>query len=147
MIIVWIEISLMFRSVSQVHKRLTIKLIYHQTSSISLNSVCLLITQMRWEHRLLVLHQLHLHSRLNTWLQWNGQRERQHEPRNIYLGGVVRLILCKRVMCSILFSKRKFPGRSATRNVQHTNMPWQRHDVEICFLYYWPSVWGNPKGK
>ena len=27
--------------------------------------------------------QLHLHSRLNTWLQWIGQRQQQDETRNI----------------------------------------------------------------
>ena len=40
-----------------------------------------LITQLQLEQRLSVLLQLHLHSRLNTWLQWNGQRQLQDETR------------------------------------------------------------------
>ena len=34
-------------------------------------------------HRLSALLQLHLHSRFNTWLQSIGQRQLQHETRNI----------------------------------------------------------------
>ena len=45
-------------------------------------AIQLLITQMYLEHRLALL-QLYLHSRLNTWLQWTGQRQVQDEPRNI----------------------------------------------------------------
>ena len=29
--------------------------------------------------------QLHLHSRLNTWLQWTEQKQLQDEIRNIYV--------------------------------------------------------------
>ena len=29
-----------------------------------------------------------LHSRLNTWLQWIGQRQLQDETRNIYVFGI-----------------------------------------------------------
>ena len=36
-------------------------------------------------HRLSVLLQLHLHSRLYAWLQWIGQRQLQDETRNIYV--------------------------------------------------------------
>ena len=43
----------------------------------------LLITQMWSEHRLSALLQLHLHFRLNTWLQWIGQRQLQRETTNI----------------------------------------------------------------
>ena len=35
------------------------------------------------EHRLSALLQLHLHSRLNTWLQWIGQIPLQDDARNI----------------------------------------------------------------
>ena len=35
------------------------------------------------EQRLLVLLQLHLHSRLNNWLQWIEQRQLQYETRII----------------------------------------------------------------
>ena len=34
-----------------------------------------------------VLLQLHLHSQLNTWLQWIGQMQMQDKTRNIYLLG------------------------------------------------------------
>ena len=33
------------------------------------------------------LRQLHLHSRLNTWLQWIGKRQLQDETRNIKVLG------------------------------------------------------------
>ena len=33
------------------------------------------------------LLQLHLHSQLNTWLQWIGQRQLQYETRNIQILG------------------------------------------------------------
>ena len=39
------------------------------------------------EHLLSALLQLHLHSGLNTWLQWIGQRELQNERRNIWVWG------------------------------------------------------------
>ena len=39
---------------------------------------------MKLEHRLSALLQLHLHSRLNTWLQWIGQRHLQDETGNIF---------------------------------------------------------------
>ena len=45
----------------------------------------LVITQMQLEHRLSALLQLHLHSRLNTWLTWIGQL--QDETRNIKVLG------------------------------------------------------------
>ena len=38
---------------------------------------------MQLKHRLSALLQLHLHSRLNTWLQWIGQRRLQDEMRII----------------------------------------------------------------
>ena len=41
---------------------------------------------MQLEHHLLVL-QLHLHSRLHTWLHWIGQRQLQDEMRNIWVLG------------------------------------------------------------
>ena len=34
------------------------------------------------------LLQLHLHSQLNTWLQWIGQRQLQDKTRNIYVSGL-----------------------------------------------------------
>ena len=43
----------------------------------------LLITQIYLEHRLSAQLQLYLHSRLNTWLQWIGQRRLQDEMRII----------------------------------------------------------------
>ena len=42
---------------------------------------------MQLEHRLSALLQLHLHSQLNTWLQWTWQRQLQDETRNIYVLG------------------------------------------------------------
>ena len=42
----------------------------------------LLISQMQLEHRLSVLLQLHLHSRLNNWLHWIGQMQLNDETRN-----------------------------------------------------------------
>ena len=41
---------------------------------------------MYLEHRS-ALFQLHLDSRLNTWLQWIEQRQLQGETRNIYVLG------------------------------------------------------------
>ena len=35
-----------------------------------------------------MLLQLHLHSQLNTWLQWIGQKQQQAETRNIYIWGM-----------------------------------------------------------
>ena len=40
---------------------------------------------MYLEHRLSVLLQLHLHSRLKTWLQWIGQRQLQDQVTNIHV--------------------------------------------------------------
>ena len=34
------------------------------------------------------LLQLHLHSQINTWLQWSGQKQRQDETRNIMFLGL-----------------------------------------------------------
>ena len=48
---------------------------------------------MSLEHRLSALLQLHLHSELNTGLQWTGQRQLQDETRNIVFRDWVRLIL------------------------------------------------------
>ena len=39
------------------------------------------------EHRLSALLQLHLHSQLDTWLQWIGQRPLQEWTRNIQVLG------------------------------------------------------------
>ena len=47
---------------------------------------------MQLEHPLLALLQLHLHSRLNTWLQWIGQRQLQDETRNIKFWNLVHFI-------------------------------------------------------
>ena len=38
-------------------------------------------------HRLSAVHQLHLHSQLNTWLQWIGPRQLRDETRNINVLG------------------------------------------------------------
>ena len=43
---------------------------------------------MQLEHRLSALLQLHLRYQLNTWLQYNGQRQLQDEARNIYVWGL-----------------------------------------------------------
>ena len=59
---------------------------YRQTSNISRTVVgnkTVDHTQMLLEHRLSALLQLHLHSRLNTRLQWTGQGQPQDETRNI----------------------------------------------------------------
>ena len=63
---------------------------YRQVSNISRTLVGnkLLITQMELEHRLSALLQLHLHSQLNTFLQWIDQRQLQDETRNIYVWGL-----------------------------------------------------------
>ena len=60
-----------------------------QTSNISYTLVGnkLLITQIKLEHCLSVLIQLHLHSGLNAWLLWIGQRQLQDEMRNIEVFG------------------------------------------------------------
>ena len=42
---------------------------------------------MKLDHGLSALLQLHLHSRLNIWLQWLRQRQLQDETRNIQLFG------------------------------------------------------------
>ena len=38
-------------------------------------AIKLLITQMQLEHRLSALLQLHLHSQLNTWIQYIAERQ------------------------------------------------------------------------
>ena len=43
---------------------------------------------MQLEHRLSALFQLHLHSLLNTWLQWIWQKQLQEETRSIYVLGL-----------------------------------------------------------
>ena len=43
---------------------------------------------MQLELPLSALLQLHLHSQLNTWLQWIGQRQQQDETRNIDVLGL-----------------------------------------------------------
>ena len=53
----------------------------------------LLITQMWLGHRLSALPQLHLHSRLNNWLQWIGQRQLQDRREILKFWNSVRLIL------------------------------------------------------
>ena len=59
---------------------------YRQTSNMRPTSVgnTSLITEMKLEHRLSALLQLHLHSQLNTWFQWIGQRQLQDETRMIW---------------------------------------------------------------
>ena len=42
---------------------------------------------MQMGHRLSALLQLHLHFRLNAWLQWTGQRQLQGGTRNIEVLG------------------------------------------------------------
>ena len=42
---------------------------------------------MKLEHRLSALLQLHLHSQLNTWLQWIERRQPQEDTRNIWVSG------------------------------------------------------------
>ena len=64
-----------------------LKFCYCQISNISHTIAKLLITQVQLEHRLSALLQLHIRSRLNTWLQWIGQRQRQDETRNIKVWG------------------------------------------------------------
>ena len=48
----------------------------------------LFITHMKLENRLSALLQLDLHSQLNTWLQWIGQRQLHDETINIYVWGL-----------------------------------------------------------
>ena len=61
---------------------------YRQTSNISRT----LVGNGIVDH-LSALFQLLLHSRLNTWLQWIGQRQLQDETRDFRCRGLVRLIL------------------------------------------------------
>ena len=42
---------------------------------------------MQLEHRLSALLQLHLHSQLNTWVQWIGQQQLQDETTDIKVFG------------------------------------------------------------
>ena len=63
---------------------------YRKTSNISRTSVGNEIvdnSDVVAEHRLSALLQLHLRSRLNTWLQWIGRRQLQGDTRNIYILG------------------------------------------------------------
>ena len=61
--------------------------VYHQISNISHNLVGNKIidqSDVVWALPVdAVSSQLHLHSRLNTWLQWIGQRQLQDQIRNI----------------------------------------------------------------
>ena len=58
---------------------------YRQVSNIRRTLVANKIVDL--EHRLSALLQLHLQSRLNTWLQWIEQRQLQDEIRNIEVWG------------------------------------------------------------
>ena len=65
---------------------------YRQVSNIKGTLVWQLncwITQILLEHRLSALLQLYLHSRLNTWLRWIGQRRLQDDMRIIQVLGIV----------------------------------------------------------
>ena len=62
------------------------EVIYHKTSNISHT----LVGNKLVDHldvvgadRLSALLQLHLHSRLNIWIQWIGQRQPEDQTRNI----------------------------------------------------------------
>ena len=65
---------------SQLHQSIS-----RQTSNTSHTLVgnWLLVTQMKLEHRLSALLQLHLHSRLNTCPQWIWERQIEDDTRNI----------------------------------------------------------------
>ena len=80
--------------------------------------------------RLLVLLQLHLHSRLNTCLQWIEQRHLQDETRNILiLGFGASYIRC----LTVNTPGRCKPGEAAYNN---TNGPHMKIDVvHTCGLF------------
>ena len=61
---------------------------------------------MLLEHRLSALLQPHLHSRLNTWLQWIEQRQLQGETRNILVLG-----LCAPDIRGLTVSSEKHLGK------------------------------------
>ena len=107
---------------------------YPQTSHISrilVGNKIVGITQMYLEHRMSALLQLHLHSRLNTWLQCIGQSQLQDEARNIKLLGfgapyIKRLTIVYSLHCKIGI------GISWKRNHRKT-LP--------CNLWYKPTVY------
>ena len=60
---------------------------------------------MQLEHRLSALLQLHLHSQLNTWVQWIGQQQLQDETTDIKVLGfgaafIRDLTVCKHTKTS-----------------------------------------------
>ena len=61
---------------------------YREISDMSytLVGIKILISQMYLEHHLSTLLQLHLHSHLNTWLQWIGQRQLQDDIQVLVFG-------------------------------------------------------------
>ena len=76
-----------------------------------------------------VVH-LHLHSQLNTWLQWIGQRQLQHEKRNINIWGLgasyIRELTVTPVdgLTAILLKVWKFQHIEADKNNGHHCAAW-----------------------
>ena len=109
---------------------------------------------MSLEHRLSALLQLHLHSRLNTWLHWIGQRQLQDEARNIpvcwfgesyiryftvrswlYLCStsawhVMPVILYKQTLC-LLSQRHEYSKRWCVSPVCIRNPRWSPHSLQM----------------
>ena len=69
---------------------------------------------MQPEHRLSALLQLHLHSQLNTWLQWIGQRQLQ---------GGARITLVLEFGASYIRDFTVLPGRTRIHESYIINDP------------------------
>ena len=95
---------------------------------------------MQLEHRLSALLQLHLHSQLNTWLQWTWQRQLQDETRNIYVLGsgasyireLTVSLATKYYQCSELWKA----------NAESFSMSW-RHHATGDLLPIPLEIWGK----
>ena len=95
----------------------------------------------------IALLQRHLHSQLNTWLQWIGQRQLQDDTRDVYVWGLTvvlvehSLTVSKVSTLSILFRpsslrgrrngfRRRFYGRSFTTDLL------RYHNCQSLWYYY-----------
>ena len=98
---------------------------------------------MLLEHRLSALLQKHLHSWLNIWLQWIGQRQLQYETRNIlvmvfsaiYIRGVTVFLFHGRCSCILRNPKAT---NSTVHIAIHSNLTMMHMffsmSADLCYI-------------
>ena len=90
---------------------------------------------MYLEHRLSALLQLHLHSQLNTWLQWIKQRQLQDETRNIYVWGlgasyIRELTVVFFCVCGFFLSNKELSSFETSNCVEWNAVCWLLQDTD-----------------